>query len=193
MADHTPTFRSAGPSQAERRAHETFRAEVGAAMSELAQHYGFDGETSAHTEAPTELRGHQVAGIIGFAGDGFGGTLAIRAPSTVVRRWLPISITEPGIHQLGDWTAELANQLLGRAKNKIIRLGTTFQITPPTYAIADELLVLGCDPQRTSWIEQSTTAGPMLVMVELHATADFAFQVGNPGVVPHAEGDLLLF
>ncbi|HWB82110.1 MAG TPA: hypothetical protein VG755_44410, partial [Nannocystaceae bacterium] len=90
--------------------------------------------------------------------------------------------------------AELANQLLGRTKNKLIRFGTTLQITPPTYAVADALIVLGCDPARTSWIAVDTTAGPLLVMVELHAADDFAFQECEPaGAVAHAEGELLLF
>lgn len=194
MSEHRRMPKVVGPSEAERRAHEVFCTEVGAAVIELARHYQFDVERSEHVAVPAELNGHQVAGIIGFAGAGFGGTLAMRAPSPVVRRWLPISITEPDVRDLGDWIAELANQLLGRTKNKLIRLGATFQITPPTYAVADELLVLGCDPQRTSWIEASTAAGPMLVMVELHSAPDFAFRhVEVAGAVAHAEGAMLLF
>lgn len=182
------------PSTAERRAHGVFCGEVRNAFVELAQHYRFDVASTDMMDRPSEIPGHQVAGIIGFAGPGFGGTLAIRAPSMVVLQCLPIFVRDPGVQVLGDWIAELANQLLGRTKNKLIRFGTTLQITPPTYAVADALIVLGCDPARTSWIGVETTAGPLLVMVELHAAADFAFQECEPpGVVAHAEGELLLF
>jgi hypothetical protein len=194
MTEHSRNKKGADPSDAERRAHGIFCAEVGAAIGELAQHYRFDVESAEPVSVPTELKGHQVAGILGFAGEGFGGTLAIRAPSIVVRRWLPISIAEPGAHALGDWIAEIANQLLGRTKNKLIRYGATLQITPSTYAIADELLVLGCDPQRTSWIEAETPAGPMLVMTEFHSLPNFAFKPADvEGAVAVAEGAMLLF
>lgn len=178
----------------ERQAQQLFCSEVSEAMVELARHYRLEVQRSAIASDPIELVGHQVAGIIGFAGPGFGGTLAIRAPSMVVRSCLPIAVRDPDITVLGDWIAELANQLVGRTKNKLIRYRTTFQITPPTYAIADELLVLGCDRARTSWISFSTNVGALLVMVELHASADFALMPAEPeGVVAHAEGELLLF
>jgi CheY-specific phosphatase CheX len=194
MTEHSRVPKAAGPTEAEHRAHEIFCGEVGAAIVELAHHYELDVERSAQVSVPASMDGHQVAGIIGFAGNGFGGTLAIRAPSTVVRRCLPSAVVEAGVDVLGDWIAELANQLIGRTKNKLVRFGETFQITPPTHAIADELLVLGCDPKRASWIEARTTAGPMLVMVELHCRPGFAFRsVEIPGPVAHAEGAMLLF
>lgn len=191
LSDQTRRSRSAGPSQIELRAHEVFRAEVHDALVELAEHCGLVVERSGHAETPTEPRGHQVAGIIGFAGEGFGGTVAIRASSSVVRRCLP-SAAEVSPGELGDCIGELSNQLLGRAKNKVLRFGVRFGLTPPTYAVANELLVLGCDPQRTSWIEISTDAGPMLAMVELHGAFDVDLHIAEP-IVAHAEGDMLLF
>ncbi|MBC8068679.1 MAG: chemotaxis protein CheX [Deltaproteobacteria bacterium] len=183
-------------SAAERAAHEIFQVEVAAALVELAKHYQIDVVRWGPVTDPAAIVGHQVAGIIGFAGEGFGGTLAIRAPSMVVRSCLPVADAGPEPHVLGDWIAELANQLLGRTKNKLIRYHSTFQITPPTYAVADELLVIGCDRGRTSWLSVTTHAGPLLVMVELHVAPDFTFVAAsdpNDATLVHAEGELMLF
>lgn len=181
-------------SAGEQETHRMFCEEVRESMVELAAHYSLEVRRSATESEPLELVGHQVAGIIGFAGQGFGGTVAIRAPSIAVRACLPIAVVNPEIHVLGDWIAELANQLVGRTKNKLIRYRTSFQITPPTYAIADELLVLGCDRAKTSWISLETNVGALLVMVELHASDEFALMAAEPdGVIAHAEGELLLF
>jgi hypothetical protein len=181
-------------SAAERHVHEVFCAEAQAAMVELAHHYRFDVLSTSMLREPTDLTGHQVAAIIGFAGPGLGGTLAMRAPAMVVMQCLPLDVSDPEVHVLGDWMAELTNQLLGRTKNKLIRCGATLQITHPTHAVADSLIVLRCDRARTSWIAIETTAGPLLVMVELHVAADFEFHApAADAVVAHAEGELLLF
>lgn len=196
MPEIASTSTSFVQSDAESRVHALFRREVGAALAELAEHYRFDVLRSSPVTEPAPMTGHQVAGIIGFAGDQFGGTLAVRAPSTVVRSCLPIDMAGPDVQQLGDWIAELTNQLLGRTKNKLLRHRTSFQLTPPTYAIADELLVLGCDRGRTSWLSVTTSAGPLLVMVELHVPEDFTFADDSDDIdsdVAHAEGELMLF
>lgn len=183
------------PTDAERSAHRLFCDEVTAALVDLAGHYGLDATDVRSLVEPCRIEGHQVAGIIGFAGPGLGGALAVRVASTVARSCLPVAAVGAGsdTHALGDWIAELANQLLGRAKNKLVRYQQGFHVTPPTFGAADDLAVLGCDPARTSWLAVITPAGPLLVMVELHTSPDFVFTPVADGTVARTEGELLIF
>jgi CheY-specific phosphatase CheX len=164
------------------------------AAVELLDHYGVIVHGIERCTEPRDIRGHQVAGIIGFAGAHLGGTVAVRGPSSLVRGCLPIASAGLDVNVVGDWIAELANQLVGRTKNKCLRYGVSFQITPPTYAVANELLVLGCDYVRTAWLHVESSAGPLLVMLELHTGPEFTLAIveHEPAAV-QAEGELTLF
>ncbi len=167
---------------------------LSASVVDLLDHYGIAVHGIEPSTQPREIRGHQVAGIIGFAGAHMGGTVAVRSPSSLVRECLPIAGAAAEVNVLGDWIAELANQLVGRTKNKCLRYGTSFRITPPTYAVANELLVLGCDHARTSWLNVTSSAGPLLAMLELHTTAEFELVlVEREPTAVQAEGELTLF
>lgn len=176
-------------------AHVAFSDVLTQAVTELLQHYGMADVVVESTAEPIAIRGHQVAGIIGFAGNSLSGTVAVRAGSPLVRACLPIEAPagEDAL-ALGDWIAELANQLVGRTKNKLLRFGTMFHITPPTFAAADELIVVGHDRERTSWLSVTTNAGLLGVMLELHTASNFQLLLveQDSAVVP-AEGDLVLF
>jgi CheY-specific phosphatase CheX len=169
--------------------------ELCTAIRELTHDYAIALVDLERVDERTEIRGHQVAGIVGFTGPGLGGMLAIRATTDTVRSSLPIA--PPGgadAAALGDWIAEIANQLIGRTKNKLLRYGTTLEITPPTQARADDLLVLGCERARTTWIYAGTTVGPFLVMFELRAEPGLELHhVAGCDAVAVAEGDLMLF
>lgn len=169
--------------------------ELCAAIRELTENYGIALVDLDRVGERTELRGHQVAGIVGFTGSGLGGMLAIRATSDTVRRWLPVAPPAGADDAaLGDWIAEIANQLIGRTKNKLLRYGASLEITPPTQARADELLVLGCERARTTWISMSTTVGLILVMFELRVDPGLELHhVAGCDAVAVAEGDLMLF
>lgn len=192
MSNTAPTS-TAAPSRGS--AHDAFRTVLSEAVTELLQHYGMHVVAVEAVAAPIEIRGHQVAGIIGFAGSEVSGTVAVRAGSPLVRDCLPIAAAagEEAL-ALGDWIAELANQLLGRTKNKLLRFGTAFHITPPTFAAADELIVVGHDRERTWWLCVTTNAGLLGVMLELHTASNFQLLlVEQDSAVAQAEGEIVLF
>lgn len=185
---------SAVLTDAERATHEIVCENLSAAIVELVGDYGLDAGPVHVLPEPSCIEGHQVAGIIGFAGPHLGGTLAIRAASETVRRCLPVrSVAALDTQAVGDWIAELANQLIGRTKNKLLRYDVTFQLTPPTFAAANELLVLGCDGARTSWLSVTTSAGPWLAMLELRSDPHLTLALVSDGSVAYAEGEMLLF
>jgi CheY-specific phosphatase CheX len=181
------------PANGPEEAREVVLTELSASIRELAAHYSIE---VRHIEAATgraELLGHQVAGIAGFTGDDASGMIAVRAASALVQASLPTEsrgAAEPAM--LGDWIAELVNQLLGRTKNKLLRRGVRLHVTPPSYAIADDLIVLSCDRERTSWLTVETANGPLVVMLELHLRPDVTL-VEDSGETAQAEGELVLF
>jgi CheY-specific phosphatase CheX len=175
--------------------HDAIAEVVAESVAELLQHYGLSVLAVDIVAEPIGIHGHQVAGIIGFAGAGVSGTLAVRAGSSAVRACLPVApLARNDTQVLGDWIAELSNQLLGRSKNKLLRFGVTFHITPPTFAAADELLVVGHDPVRTSWLSVTTSVGLLAVMLELHTASNFQLVLDEQdSAIAHAEGECVLF
>jgi CheY-specific phosphatase CheX len=69
---------------------------------------------------PTSARQCEMGSIVGFKGQNLRGGLAFVAPAELVARMLPVpKVAERADLQLRDWSAEIANQLAGRFKNKL--------------------------------------------------------------------------
>jgi CheY-specific phosphatase CheX len=69
---------------------------------------------------PPPAHDFQMGSLVGFKGTAVRGGLAFVAPATLVAQLLPVPrAAHREQHQLNDWTAEIANQLLGRFKNKL--------------------------------------------------------------------------
>jgi hypothetical protein len=79
------------------------------------------------------------AASIGFTSDMGAGALVLVVPQAIVRRSFPQSLqgADANQDQLTDWAGELANQLLGRLKNKLIPHGLEIHLSIP-------IVVLGC-------------------------------------------------
>ena len=70
-----------------------------------------------------------LCGVIGFTGDDMQGTLLLSISSGVIE-----FMKEQGELEAGaawDWVGELANQLLGRIKNRLLRRGIEIYLSPP--------------------------------------------------------------
>ncbi len=103
-----------------------------------------------------EYRGHQdetippphsMHAIIGFAGTQIKGSLAISADNELIKMTHPngpmgMPVTED---DLPDWLGELANQLLGRLKNMLLRRGVDFGITTPSVFIGKAITTIKRD------------------------------------------------
>lgn len=102
---------------------ETFDSIVARSVEELFAAYRVQlvpvtGVTSAEEVA--------FAGVIGFTGHNIRGTLVL-APT----RSLLESSHQASPAALGDWAGELANQLLGRIKNRLRGYGVEIHVTTP--------------------------------------------------------------
>lgn len=74
---------------------------------------------------------------IGFTAPALRGALVLSLDSPLVRESLPPNLKGPGLSDatLADWTGELANQLLGRLKGKLVAYGVEIALgTPVVFA-----------------------------------------------------------
>jgi hypothetical protein len=96
---------------------------------ELFEHYG----VSLHDEAqwtPVLGEGEHVAGSVYFGGDSIRGALTVCATRDLLGRATPVPPDRP--IPLSDFAREIANQILGGLKTKLVRHGVDF-----SYAFAD--------------------------------------------------------
>ncbi len=89
-----------------------------------------------------------AAGVVGFSGPSFRGTLIMAAPFELIAATRPVRArAEPLARNVSsdwilvrDWVGELANQVLGRIKNRLLTYGVTFEVSPPA-ALSGSALV----------------------------------------------------
>ena len=88
------------------------------------------GAASAETEDDKE----RVFASVGLAGPNFRGSLSILGTPAFFRSVYPPELgkTTPEARDLDDWACEITNQLLGRFKNQLARLGLDFGLSTPT-------------------------------------------------------------
>ncbi|HSO30961.1 MAG TPA: chemotaxis protein CheX [Labilithrix sp.] len=84
------------------------------------------GLPDAQAGTPVEL---QLGSLVGFRGSSVRGGLAFVAPAALVAQLLPVPRAESRAElQLRDWSAEIANQLVGRFKNKLSARALDFDV-----------------------------------------------------------------
>jgi hypothetical protein len=75
----------------------------------------------------------QVISSIGFSSPMLNGCLLLAIPNVVMQQTLPT----PGAN-LADWSGELANQLLGRLKNKLLNYDVIINLALPVVVSGEE-------------------------------------------------------
>ncbi len=83
----------------------------------------YDAPLTASIEAHP---GHEVVSVIGYAADEVRGGLALGISKALAERTMPTADTP-----LYDWVGELANQILGRVRNKMLAYKVDLQIATP--------------------------------------------------------------
>ncbi len=78
--------------------------------------------------------------VIGFGGRQIAGSLVLGATEQ------PLQESRPGSASARDWIAELANQLLGRIKNKVLARGIEFFAMPPAVVSGQHLAPITSRP-----------------------------------------------
>lgn len=169
---------------------------------EFFRDYGLDCRSSDAVEGEPSLDDMEMGSIVGFKGRGVRGGLAFVAPAALVAKLLPVPTAETKVdHQLRDWSAEIANQLLGRLKNKLSSQNVDFDIGTPvcfrgtsvrlSFLPNADGVSLAFDVERGGgvrvYLDCSVAAmGAMAAKVTSSANEDF-----DPRIV--AEGDVVLF
>jgi hypothetical protein len=112
------------------------------------------------------LHEDDLVAMVTFSGHSAGGTLVLASSPGILRRSMPYDADDTvPMDVLRDWCGELANQVLGRVKDRLVRHGATIYVgTPRTFICADAPFGL-LDPVRT--------VGQVLVGVNAHVFAWF--------------------
>lgn len=147
---------------------------------ELFSSYGVALAPTSHSRANLTF-----CATIGFTGPHLRGSLLIAAS----REPLALAGEEPD--ESRDWIAELANQMLGRIKNRLIMMGTVIYYSTPVFLRGEHLARLGDQPPPLLF---EGNGGVVSVWFDLDVGSDLVIPVAG-ATASHAasEGDVLLF
>jgi len=156
------------------------QALAGTACIELMQAYGVQ-LTPRNGWAESEQV--MFSGVMGFVGDAVRGTCVLVAPLATIEAAAP---KDAGAR---DWVGELANQLVGRLKAKLMARGTTIALSTPVVLRGVKLSPLPRTDVEPVVFE--SRAGDVLVWLEVEIEDDF--QLGEERALQASEGELLVF
>lgn len=156
------------------------QALAGSACVELMQAYGVQ---LHQTEGWGESDEVMFSGVMGFVGDNVRGTCLLAA------RQGTIQAAAPNGAGARDWVGELANQLVGRLKAKLMARGATIALSTPIVLRGVKLSPLPRTDVHPVVFESS--AGKVLVWLEVEIKDDF--QLGDERALKASEGELLVF
>lgn len=156
------------------------QALAGAACTELMQAYGVQLNPTLGWGESDEV---MFSGVMGFVGDSVRGTCLLAAPQGTVEAAAPRSAAAR------DWVGELANQLVGRLKAKLMARGATIALSTPVVLRGVRLSPLPRTDVAPVVFE--STAGKVLVWLEVEI--EDGFQLGEERALKASEGELLVF
>jgi hypothetical protein len=103
-----------------------------ASCVELLAEYGLDAQPSTASLGPSDAPVSLLVAGVDFRGRELRGTVALWAAQSVIAE---TTRAAPGMkgdeHDLADWTCELANQLIGRMKNKLRAYDVALSLNVP--------------------------------------------------------------
>jgi CheY-specific phosphatase CheX len=156
------------------------QALAGAACTELMHAYGVELQPALGWVESDEV---MFSGVMGFVGDSVRGTCLLAAPQGTVEAAAPKGAGAR------DWVGELANQLAGRLKAKLLARGATIALSTPVVLRGVKLSPLPRTDVAPVVFESS--AGKVLVWLEVEIENDF--QLGEERALKASEGELLVF
>ncbi len=172
--------------------HTFVRDVLEASVTELFDSYGL---TCDLTQVVDEESSPSVelGSIVGFRGRGVRGGLAFVAALGLIERMLPVprDLTRADL-QLRDWSAEMANQLVGRMKNKLSTKTFDFDVGTPVCFTGKSIKLVflpDADGLSLAFMAEGTP-----VRIHLDCTLSSDLVSGEAlalRIVP--EGDVLLF
>jgi chemotaxis protein CheX len=149
-------------------------------------------EIAAESAGATEES--RLAASVGLGGAELRGALILVAGNAFFRATYPLELGPASDADLADWARELANQLLGRIKNRFAGLGINFNISTPTVLSGEHLRL--CPADVSARIKKCLSIGGERVDLYFHIERDDGKGLlahGGPPVVASAEGIAVLF
>lgn len=176
-------------------AREAFDTVVEESLRDLMEQYGAQVVNLEPIDPPAPRDAERLAGVIGFVAADFAGTLVIETTNDVVRESLPTIVDDEKSHESAyrDWIGELSNQLLGRTKNRLLRYGVSFHMSPPTTLTGTRLNLTPTGARTMQWLRVTLGTGTMDLMVDLRCASDLRFTEDDSADSAQDEGDLVLF
>lgn len=125
-----------------------------------------------------------LSGVMGFVGE------TVRGTCLLAGEYAPLAASSPVGGRLRDWVGELANQLAGRLKTKLIARGVEVALTTPIVLSGVRL-----QPLPRGALEPTvftSAAGVIMVWVEVEASDGLSLGSVRPKA-SSTEGDILIF
>jgi CheY-specific phosphatase CheX len=139
-----------------------------------------------HSVDATPEGDSELCGILGFTGDHLCGSVVIAATQDAVASSNPI-----GDGASRAWVAELANQLVGRFKNALLRHGVEVALSIPVVLTATHLTPL---PQtQITATRLAVGTGFMTIWLEIEAAPDLQLAEPTADSAIAGEGEAMMF
>jgi chemotaxis phosphatase CheX-like protein len=141
------------------------------------------------TPFETTLRRIQLLSMIGFSSPSLSGSLLLALPFSVVEHALPAPNAS-----LADWSGELANQVLGRLKNRLLNR-VVIHVSLPAVVAGESLQLPASLRQITRYFAFTSEWGNMFIRLDMEVKPGLELtREADPNAAASiGEGELLLF
>ena len=138
---------------------------------------------------PEDLR--EFVAIVGFGAQGARGSLSLAADREVIRA---LGELPDEVGPIRDWVGELANQLTGRLKNKLLKYGLVITLSTPTVFSGIALKVHG-EANTLQTYKFETELGELLACLDFHVDDEIQLResAADEDQAPVEEGEMMLF
>lgn len=162
--------------------------------SSVIEFFAAYGVACSKTASAESIPGPEMGSIVGFRGPGVRGGLAFVAPAELIARMLPIPKKPAGAElQLRDWSAEIANQLVGRLKNKLSQHDIDFAVGTPVCFRGSSIRLSFLPEADGITLDFATGADGVRVYLDCALEEESVGEASSPPVRIIPEGEVLLF
>jgi hypothetical protein len=128
-------------------------------------------------------------GIIGFSGDGIRGSMAVAGSGALLAASNP---TPDGIPR--DWVAELANQLMGHVKSRLLGYSVEVYISMPIVLRGERLALEVRGVTKPRFYTSTAGRGQVVLWVDVETTPEFKMaSEEDPTLSGLQSGETLMF
>jgi len=162
--------------------HDDLREILASKASELFADYG----VACVPDKSAPETGRLLCGLLGFTGDQRGGSVVISATEAAVADSNPV---HDGATRA--WVAELANQLVGRFKNTLLRHSVEVAMSIPVVLVATQLTPLPQTEREPTRL--AVGSGFLTIWLEIDAQPGLVLAEPTAEAAMMGEGEAMLF